>query len=284
MASVPPDSDAARHPPELSARVPVRETLAIDSLVLDAGTQVRVAINQKVVDEYAQEVEGGAAFPPVVVFRGERGDLLSDGFHRVHAYRKAGRSRIEADVRPGSFEDALWFALGANSRHGERMQPGDKRRAIELAYGAWPDASQHRIAEHVGCSQQYVCKIRGSLTTSCQLPGRVLGSDGRTQPATRSGSDSSSSAPEPEPDFPTDSDAGVADDSPEPGRSVAPQTVSTGRAVSSGSDAAPSRRSTPSDPVSGSEPSPVGADPEPPAASSSADGSTPLAAVSVPTP
>ena len=171
MASADQGSDSSRLPPELSARVPVRETLPLDSL------------------------EQGDRFPPVVVFRGDGRDLLSDGFHRVHAYRKAGRSEIEADVRPGTFDDALWFALGANSGHGERLQRGDKRHAIELAYRAWPDASQRRIAEHVGCSQAHVGRVRSQLKPMFQLPDRVVGSDGRTRPATRVPSRSSGVAP-----------------------------------------------------------------------------------------
>ena len=202
MASADQGSDSSRLPPEPSARVPVRETLSLDSLVLDAGTQVRVAINFKVVDDYAADLEQGDRFPPVVVFRGEGRDLLSDGFHRVHAYRKAGRSEIEADVRPGTFDDALWFALGANSGHGERLQRGDKRHAIELAYRAWPDASQRRIAEHVGCSSAHVGRVRSQLQPMLQLPDRAVGSDGRTRPATRASSDSSGVAPSPVPEPP----------------------------------------------------------------------------------
>ena len=182
MASADQGSDSSRLPPDLSARVPVRETLPLDSIVLDAGTQVRAAINLAVVDDYVADLEQGAHFPPVVVFRAEGRDLLADGFHRVHAYRKAGCSQIEADVRPGTIEDALWFALGANSRHGERLQRGDKRHAIELAYRAWPAASLRRIADHVGCSYQYVAHVRASLSTSRQWPDRVVGLDGRTSP------------------------------------------------------------------------------------------------------
>ena len=51
MASADQGSDSSRLPPELSARVPVRETLPLDSIVLDAGTQVRAAINLAVVDD-----------------------------------------------------------------------------------------------------------------------------------------------------------------------------------------------------------------------------------------
>ena len=54
-----------------------------------------------------------------------------------------------------------------------------------MAYKAWPDVSQVRIAAHVGCSQQYVGKVRSQLTTTGKLPDTVVGRDGRRRPATR---------------------------------------------------------------------------------------------------
>ena len=117
-------------------------------------------------------------------------DLLSDGFHRLLAYRKAGRSEIEAEVHEGTSEAALWFALGVNRAHGHRLYGADKRHAVQLAYRAWPDLSQVRIAAHVGCTRQYVGKVRAQLETSFMLLDRVVGRDGRSRPATRPASSS----------------------------------------------------------------------------------------------
>ena len=125
---------------ESTPRVPVREVLDVDVFVTDAGTQVRLEIDDDVVAEYAAALAEGVQFPPVVVFRADGSELLVDGFHRVLAYRKAGRSEIEADVYHGTREDALWHTLGANRAHGHRLKSVDKRHAVELAYRAWPDA------------------------------------------------------------------------------------------------------------------------------------------------
>lgn len=189
----PASETAARLPPDASPRVPIREVLAIDGLVLDEGTQVRSAIDENIVVEYIEALGNGAQFPPVVVFRANGNNVLSDGFHRVIAYRKAGRAEIEADVYHGTRDDALWFALGANRSHGKRLTRADKQHAIELAYRAWPDLSQARIANQVGCTQQYVSKVRAQLTTSCELPDRVVGIDGRRRAATRPASPSTPS-------------------------------------------------------------------------------------------
>ena len=175
----------ARLPPEGSGQTPARETVALEKLVTDAGTQVRAEISEYIVGEYLDAIGEGARFPPVVVFRGKGADVLADGFHRVRAYQQAGRSEIEADVYQGNWDDALWFALGGNRAHGQRLSGEDKQRAIEIAYRTWPEVSQTRMAAHVGCSQPYVGRVRAQLKPRFKLPDRVVGSDGRERPATR---------------------------------------------------------------------------------------------------
>ena len=159
--------------------------LRIDEVVVDAGTQVREDISEQVVEDYAESLGEGAVFPPVVAFSDGSSYWLADGFHRLRAFRRAGREEIEADVYAGSLDDALWFALGANRAHGARLSRADKRHAIELAFRTWPVLSQGRVARHVGCTQQYVSKIREQVTTSCDLPDRVLGRDGKLYSARR---------------------------------------------------------------------------------------------------
>ena len=169
MSSVVPTSGPSpRLPPDSAVGGPVREVLSLDRPVTDAGTQVRSAIDDDIVDEYVQALADGAQFPPVVVFRADGAEMLADGFHRVFAYRKAGRSEVPADVYHGTREDALWFALGANRAHGQRLTGADKRHAIELAYRAWPDLSQRRIAR--SCRVHSPVRRLGSLSTGKYLP------------------------------------------------------------------------------------------------------------------
>ena len=113
---------------------------------------------------------------------------LADGFHRYAALRKLEREEIDADVHSGTREEALWFALGANSRHGRRMTPADKRHAIEVALETWPDLSQVRLAKQIGCSQQYVGKIRRQgyqPRVTCRI-GWSAPTGSRTRPSRRS--------------------------------------------------------------------------------------------------
>ena len=158
------------------------EVLAIKEIVTDAGTQVRAEINETTVEEYAEHLATGGTFPPITAFRDEDSTYLADGFHRLRAHERAGHTEIDAEVRPGTREDALWYALGANGGHGLRLSGPDKKHAIELALDAWPDRSQTRIAKQIGCSQRYVGTIRAQVRTSSNLPERTVGKDGsRTQ-------------------------------------------------------------------------------------------------------
>ena len=161
------------------------EVLAINEIITDAGTQVRAEINETTVEEYAEHLATGGTFPPITVFRTEESTYLADGFHRLRAHERAGHTDIDAEIRPGTREDALWYALGANGGHGLRLTRPDKKHGVELALKAWPDRSQTRIAKQIGCSHQYVGKVRAQVATSCNLPERTVGEDGKSYPAAR---------------------------------------------------------------------------------------------------
>lgn len=165
-----------------------RSFVSLDAIVFDAGTQIRAAINETIVCEYAEQMTDGAQFPPIVLFHDGNQYYLGDGFHRAMAAKRNEFRDIAADVRPGTKTDALWFALGANKTNGQRMTTADKKHAIALALQAWPDRSQTQIAEQIGCTQQWVAQVRAQLkdTSTCNLPDRVTGKDGKSYPSARS--------------------------------------------------------------------------------------------------
>lgn len=104
--------------------------LQIKHIRLDGGTQTRSATNQTAVEDYAEAMKAGDAFPPVVVFHDGKAHWLADGFHRVQGAILAGEEEISADIRPGTQRDARLFAVGANQTHGLRRSNEDKRRAV----------------------------------------------------------------------------------------------------------------------------------------------------------
>jgi ParB-like chromosome segregation protein Spo0J len=155
----------------------------LDHIAFDAGTQIRAAIDQQVVTDYAESMTNGATFPPIVLFHDGNQHYLADGFHRFMAAQRNQFRDIDADVRPGTKEDALWFALGANKTNGKRLTMADKRNAALVAIKTWPHRSGAQIAEQIGCSAQYVTQIKSGVATTFDLPDRVTGKDGVSYPA-----------------------------------------------------------------------------------------------------
>lgn len=81
-------------------------------------------LDQEKVARYTQSLD---QLPPVVVFTLGDGLLLVDGYHRVEAARRLGRSVVRAEVRHGSRADALRFA--ANLAAAERGLTQDQALA-----------------------------------------------------------------------------------------------------------------------------------------------------------
>lgn len=155
--------------------------IAISKVRTD-GLQMRVAINEAAVEEYAELMAGGAVFPPVVLFLDKAGAYwLADGFHRLEAAKRGGRRTVTADIREGEWIDALRYALHANSGHGMRMTNADKRHALEVAwrererlFGGTP--SNALLAEVCGVTRRTVVSFRTSSGcenfTPCPPPER----------------------------------------------------------------------------------------------------------------
>ena len=89
------------------------ETLKIDRIRLDGGTQPRSTIDMDVVADYAEAMERGDEFPPVSVIYDGNDYWLYDGFHRVRAAEKRGEFQIRAEVEQGTREDAVWKSLAS---------------------------------------------------------------------------------------------------------------------------------------------------------------------------
>lgn len=141
------------------------KTIDISRIRINGGTQSRAAINKDVVAEYAEAMEGGATFPPVIVFYDGANYWLADGFHRYEAYARARINDVPADVRQGTQRDAILFSVGANASHGLRRTNDDKRRAVMVLLNdpEWSKWSNREIARQCGVSEKLVRDVRGSI-------------------------------------------------------------------------------------------------------------------------
>lgn len=133
----------------------------IADIRVNGGTQSRASINREVVSDYADAIEHGAEFPPVVVFYDGSTYWLADGFHRYEAYASANVNEVPADIRQGTQRDAILFSVGANAHHGLRRTKEDRERAVltllnDPEWAQWP---QTKIAKACGVSQSVVSRV-----------------------------------------------------------------------------------------------------------------------------
>jgi hypothetical protein len=141
-------------------------SMPLDSIRVDQRVQARAPITEPVVKEYAEAMQDGAEFSPLIVFCDGQDHVLADGFHRHPAALRAGLSECRCEVRPGELREAILFAAGANATHGRKRTKKDKRRAVAQLLGdaEWSSWSNHEIARHCGVGHQLVGKIREALT------------------------------------------------------------------------------------------------------------------------
>lgn len=157
--------------------------------------QTRLLLSAETVEDYADAMRNKAKFPPVTVFADTEASTLwlADGFHRVAAAEADGYKFVKADVRPGSFADALKFALGANANHGLRRSNADKRHTLEMAWEnrreLWPrddnaDPSAAVLSEacgiHINTVQDFLRTIQPTQNVEVVQPPK-----GKAKPPVR---------------------------------------------------------------------------------------------------
>jgi ParB-like chromosome segregation protein Spo0J len=155
----------------------IRE-VPLDDLVLDPNLNLRDRLDDFTVERYADSWE---RLPPITVFEVEDRLLIADGFHRHAAAVMMGKRTISAEIRTGTFTEALDFVASVNLFHGLPLTRAERRRAVEVKLKLHPDWSDRRMAQELAVSRELVLKIRKQLIESRQipnLPGRV-GADGK---------------------------------------------------------------------------------------------------------
>ncbi len=140
-----------------------QENIEISSIIRDEKLQPRVSMDSGTIEEYATAMRNGEDFPAVTIFYDGKKYWLSDGWHRVEAAISAGRTDISAEIRSGTFEDALKNSLSSNATHGLKRSQADKKRAIINALNAFPLESNREIARIVHVDDKTVGKYREEL-------------------------------------------------------------------------------------------------------------------------
>lgn len=154
------------------------DSVPLNLIVLDESAQPRVTMDFGMVEEFADDMLRGDAFPPIDVFFDGEVYWLADGFHRYHAATAIQMTEIVCTVHDGDLDDAVWFSLQANRSNGVRRTQQDVRNAVKRAirHRKGVDEADRFIGEYIGTSFATVARERQLLiatATVLQSPSRV---------------------------------------------------------------------------------------------------------------
>ncbi|MBF6596329.1 MAG: ParB-like nuclease domain-containing protein [Thermaceae bacterium] len=136
--------------------------LRLESIRIDGGTQMRPEILEVYVDELVDSIEENHELPPLEVFFDGEVYWLSDGFHRLAAYRKMCAPEVKAVVFEGTLEQAIMRAAQVNAHHGLRRSDETLKNAVLSVLKIHPEWSNRQVASHVHTSHTTVAKHRPS--------------------------------------------------------------------------------------------------------------------------
>lgn len=159
--------------------------LKISDITQDTRTQSRAHIDAATVKEYAERIQEGDIFPPIIAFYDGTKYWLSEGWHRIWAAAMASplklEAEIEADVKSGTLEDAIVWSAGANKQHGMQRTNADKKKVVEtlLLLPSWSRKSDREIGRYCGVSQPFVSALRKKLVASGKLKATFWEGDNR---------------------------------------------------------------------------------------------------------
>lgn len=186
------------------------ETLSIDLIRLDGGSQARIKSSEETIEAYAEIIDASSGewtLGPVDVFHDGSGYFLADGFHRTLAALRLNRASLPCRIHKGTAKDARIFGMTANDKHGLRMSQADKRACVEWLLENGPKLTQVEIAEKAGVSIRTVKSVvadrKPQKVQSAPLVSKTLEKSSDTQP-TDSPADSREHQDEPDIDVPFD--------------------------------------------------------------------------------
>ena len=135
-------------------------TIEIQHIIEKKDIQIRARVSQETVQRYADSIE---YLPAIDVFatatdEGER-YILADGFHRLAAFRFAGRTEIRATVHIGDDKAIAEFAAVANATSGLPLTIPERNTAIRRVHKLQPELKQKDVGQLLGVSQPVVSLV-----------------------------------------------------------------------------------------------------------------------------
>lgn len=137
------------------------KTLRLEQIKLDDAVYPREDINWKIVTEYLEAIQAGDIFPPVELTKmdvdGNLTYTLIDGYHRYHAFKKAGLEEIPVVPFHNGTGYPLLDAAQCNARHGLQLKWAEKRGTARKIAEEIVDLKRRKLQEQL--SEQENSKI-----------------------------------------------------------------------------------------------------------------------------
>jgi len=138
--------------------------IELDQIIVPQGMLPRVITGtvQEKVQEYAEMLEQGVEFDPIVVWKREDGYWIVDGMHRVEAHRRVGRTTIRAKLV--ELKDELEYrkeAIKANLKHGLPLMREERIILAQTLYKL--GVSQVELQKLFGVSERTLYYWLGSI-------------------------------------------------------------------------------------------------------------------------
>mgnify|MGYP001284267853 CR=1 FL=1 len=140
----------------------VTKLVKIEDITVDHAVNVSrpEGLDLTVLAQYAEALDNGANFPPIVVFDDGAKKWLASGFHRLEAAKSIGWAEFEAEVRTGDKTQAIRHACSDNAEHGKQRTNQGKRQQVEQMLKLEGEWSDRQIARWCQVSNRFVSNLR----------------------------------------------------------------------------------------------------------------------------
>jgi len=129
--------------------------MKITEIVWDAKIYPRSQWSTSTIERYADAIEAGEQFPPLMIEEGT--NRLLDGKHRLEAYKKAGVNDVPVEVvKVPEGMSAKYFAATLSARHGDRMANADLKTLAETEFEENPKLDPTAWGKALGVPQRTV--------------------------------------------------------------------------------------------------------------------------------
>jgi len=130
--------------------------IPLSKIKADPAVQVRMRLNDETIERYMEILD---QLPPIIVCNVDGKLILVDGFHRRAAAERLGRSEIEAETRQGTRNDALEYAIKANSIHGLPLAREEYKAAVRTLHHLHPKWGHKQIAKALNRGEKFVRNV-----------------------------------------------------------------------------------------------------------------------------